>query len=770
MIPLTPQESQQIQWSVDEQIAAVSGDAEVIAKVSKQLRSLGITSSLSENKTIVISREDFDKLKAYNSGISIPDSTRSQLVAGVQKSQTQGFTREELSALVNDTSRLEKFISEGGDVNNTTDQFGDTLLHVAVLYGAFKAIDVLLKAGADINRRDYQGETPLYCAVKFGAKEEAVKALIDRGADPDEAYYVAVKKGNQTAMGALEKHVDKNRALVFAASEGNTEVIDALVEQGVDIVSVGKMAKESTNDTTKANLFYALNKAVYLAAKKLYSQSSSLSQPLQDLVRELQESKVDLSGALWEAAKAKDAPIIRMLQVNRVQLSASALKSYLTSESEDAQFLLAHIIGEEGILRDVVSEDLETAKIFVSRVKVDLTQVMRRVISQYAFGFHLARDSYKSEVRIAELARKLMEDIDRIEDLGPVDIDRAIELVMESAEQGNELAIAELRRAKADVNRGLCTAVKKNDAAGIQSLKDRGADLNTALLIAVESFDAATVVGLCTLGADPKNVMDSEGMPVLYVAAERGDSKMIKELIARGATVTVPESLDKFVSSGTPLALDALVRAGVKPFNKEDPDGIILLARAFRDNPTMVDPLIQARWANLEALLVDVVSKEDIMRMVPLSSVLAKKPDLDKALLIAVESFDAATVAGICKLGAKQPDGGLLLVLVAKRGDSEMIKTLVAHGYKAHVQDCLDWIAAYGSPSHLETLVRAGVRPDVEDDLDKESLLEVAYKYNSKMVIPLIQAGWGNLEALLVKGVLQESREMSPSVSLYHLS
>ncbi|MDR2170042.1 MAG: ankyrin repeat domain-containing protein, partial [Planctomycetaceae bacterium] len=75
----------------------------------------------------------------------------------------------------------------GGFPINTRDQFGSTLLHVAVTKNDNKIIDELLvrnliRAGADVNVKDNNGATPLHDAAERG-RPEMLTILLEAGAD-----------------------------------------------------------------------------------------------------------------------------------------------------------------------------------------------------------------------------------------------------------------------------------------------------------------------------------------------------------------------------------------------------------------------------------------------------------------------------------------------------------------------------------------------------------------------------------------------------------
>ncbi|MGW3343502.1 ankyrin repeat domain-containing protein [Nonomuraea rubra] len=60
---------------------------------------------------------------------------------------------------------------------------GDTLLMPAAYYGHAETVRRLVTSGADPNRADYRGRTPLAGAV-FEQESAMVRALPDAGADP----------------------------------------------------------------------------------------------------------------------------------------------------------------------------------------------------------------------------------------------------------------------------------------------------------------------------------------------------------------------------------------------------------------------------------------------------------------------------------------------------------------------------------------------------------------------------------------------------------
>ena len=101
-------------------------------------------------------------------------------------------------------------------VVDTPNDFGVTPLLEASRNGDAPMVDLLLRSGADPKRAHPEGETPLLSASRAGSVA-AVRLLLARGADVN-----AVEAFQQTT------------ALMWAAAEGHTDVVDLLLESGAD--------------------------------------------------------------------------------------------------------------------------------------------------------------------------------------------------------------------------------------------------------------------------------------------------------------------------------------------------------------------------------------------------------------------------------------------------------------------------------------------------------------------------------------------------------
>lgn len=152
-----------------------------------------------------------------------------------------------------DAAEVEHLI-QGADVNvDEPDRRNRTPLDWAACRCHPQAINVLVKAGADVNRTGKNGWTPLLLASESieDACESAIIALINNGADVNcqikkcgrTSLHHAVCKGLTRATDALIKAgADVNRAanngaapLHLAAGWGNSEAITVLVDAGAKV-------------------------------------------------------------------------------------------------------------------------------------------------------------------------------------------------------------------------------------------------------------------------------------------------------------------------------------------------------------------------------------------------------------------------------------------------------------------------------------------------------------------------------------------------------
>ena len=86
-------------------------------------------------------------------------------------------------ARAGETERVDAYVEAGVPVN-LTDASGNTLLMLAAYHGHATTVARLAGRGADVDRLNDRGQSPLAGAV-FKDEQEVVRALLAAGADPD---------------------------------------------------------------------------------------------------------------------------------------------------------------------------------------------------------------------------------------------------------------------------------------------------------------------------------------------------------------------------------------------------------------------------------------------------------------------------------------------------------------------------------------------------------------------------------------------------------
>jgi len=91
-----------------------------------------------------------------------------------------------------------------------------TPLKIASCYGNKDVVQILVKAGADVNKADKKGHTPLQSATSFG-RNDIAEMLLDYGADP--------KRADEDGLAPLHK----------AAGDDNCGLVKLLIERGAEV-------------------------------------------------------------------------------------------------------------------------------------------------------------------------------------------------------------------------------------------------------------------------------------------------------------------------------------------------------------------------------------------------------------------------------------------------------------------------------------------------------------------------------------------------------
>jgi ankyrin repeat protein len=143
---------------------------------------------------------------------------------------------------------LETIVDRGLDYTEREDNFGKTALHIAADAGQPGVVEVLLRAGANIEARSISDQTPLYYAAAAG-HASVVQQLLEAGANlkARDKYgasilYAAATAGEDaedTVELLLERIEHKSKLgrtlLHHAAAAGDKNMVELLIERGVDL-------------------------------------------------------------------------------------------------------------------------------------------------------------------------------------------------------------------------------------------------------------------------------------------------------------------------------------------------------------------------------------------------------------------------------------------------------------------------------------------------------------------------------------------------------
>lgn len=135
----------------------------------------------------------------------------------VDADRGDGSTALAWAAYGDDEKAVDLLLRAGADANKASDFHGLTPLALACANGSSKIVKKLVAAGADPDKAQRSGETPLMTCANTGAVD-GVRALIKAGAD----------------VNAKEKEDDQT-ALMWAVAEKHPEVVKVLVKNGANV-------------------------------------------------------------------------------------------------------------------------------------------------------------------------------------------------------------------------------------------------------------------------------------------------------------------------------------------------------------------------------------------------------------------------------------------------------------------------------------------------------------------------------------------------------
>ncbi len=279
------------------------------------------------------------------------------------------------AAMFGNTSMVKLLLDRGASIQ-FRDEKGETSLMKAVQGGHIDVVRLLLERGADANLGNYNGYTPLLIASRNG-REDIIDVLIEKGADINKAnekngwtalMEAAWWRRSEAFKTLIERKASSdsyNNAMMFGVERGNLDVIQLLLDKGVDVNlhdergrSLLEIAVESghidvaatlirggahVNDINRRNGWTPVMKAIW--KNRI------------DMVQFLIKHNADINysnnkgeTALLLAAKANYKNILQMLFTHGVNISFPNEKGYtpLMIASKNGWLELTHTLIDAG--------------------------------------------------------------------------------------------------------------------------------------------------------------------------------------------------------------------------------------------------------------------------------------------------------------------------------------------------------------------------------------------------------------------------------------
>jgi ankyrin repeat protein len=220
--------------------------------------------------------ENSDKIKNYFKQIPVTIIQHTITSCYFQKNKTLRFVLKTLQ------------YKYGFEVDSTNER-GETALHLAAGYAKQYAVQILLEKGASVNARTKSDLTPLHYAAERG-NSEIVALLIEKGAsvnaptksDLTPLHYAAEKGSSETIAVLIEKGASVDATtkndltpLHYAAERGNSEIVALLIEKGASV--------DTTTRSDLTPLHYAAQSGNFETVAVLIEKGASVDALADDL-------------------------------------------------------------------------------------------------------------------------------------------------------------------------------------------------------------------------------------------------------------------------------------------------------------------------------------------------------------------------------------------------------------------------------------------------------------------------------------------------------
>lgn len=343
-----------------------------------------------------------------------------------------------LAAMNGDAAIIGRLLEAGESANAVLTAEGETVLMLAAYTGNPEAVKVLLDRGADPNVQQARGQSALMWAASEG-HTAVVELLLARGADPA-LKSVASTRPERRPPGGMT-------ALIFAARQGKLDTARALLDGGADI-------DQASADSTSPLLIAIVNGHYELASMLIERGANPNIADANG--RTPLYAAIDLRNVQWSQAPAPELP----------QATHMAMIERLLEAGADPNVKIAGKVGHRGSF-DMRWSDLKGGTAFSRAAWNGDIEVMRLLLAKGADPKVVTEKGETALLLLAGAGWPLGQGYLRSED----EIKASLDLLVE------ELAL-DVNAATTEGITPVIGAIFKGDNHVVQYLVDHGARLD----------------------------------------------------------------------------------------------------------------------------------------------------------------------------------------------------------------------------------------------------------------------------------------------------
>lgn len=439
-------------------------------------------------------------------------------------------------ATFNVDHELVNALLKAGAKANITSRYGASALGEAVKLEDLALVRTLLDAGADVNSPNLDNQTALMLAISTG-NLPITKLLVERGAN----------------VNAIETFRDQN-ALMWAAGGNQPEVVDLLLAHGAKNVNLRALSDDWDRQMTSepraqfqsrqtgglTALLYATRSGCYRCAVSLVKAGADVNKPNPDgvtpLLNALDNKRFDI--AMFLLDQGADANVWDMSGRTPIYVAVD-MKTFNAGGGGG---------GRNGFPEATAGPDARaaastiTASTVINRLLGMGVDVNHQLTRKRPYGAGRGRFAdYDLRGGVGPLmVASMRHDHESMQALlahgAEVDLPNVFQMtpLMLAAGMGGT--------GRADAGGGAAGAGAGGDPQAraiktIDILLDAGADINARI---IDSRTHTAVLMSYVAGRD------QEGRSVLFGAAERGQDKVVKHLLERGADPAIRDAAGKY--------------------------------------------------------------------------------------------------------------------------------------------------------------------------------------------------------------------------------